>query len=126
MTGTCVRRRADDTVLTVTVLAGQAGLSLRGQADMLGTDALRSAIAALPANVREVHLELAALSFIDVGCTRELLALARRSARSRLILHQPPRPLTQLIRLLWPDCTPTPVPPGNGMENGPIVSIQAT
>lgn len=36
MTGTCVRRRADGTVLTVTVLDGQAGLSLRGEADMLG------------------------------------------------------------------------------------------
>jgi hypothetical protein len=126
VTGTCVRRRADGTVLTVTVLDGQAGLSLRGEADMLGTDALRSAIAGLPANVSEVHLELAALSFIDVGCTRELLALARCPARSRLILHQPPRAMTRLIRLLWPDSTPTPVPPGNGTEDGPIVSIQAT
>jgi STAS domain-containing protein len=125
VTGTRVRRRADDAAPTVTALVGQVGLSLRGQVDMLDADGLRAAIAALPADVREIHFDLSALSFIDVGCTRELLALARCPARPRLILHQPPATLIQLIRLLWPDRTPVPARPGHETEDRAIVSIQA-
>jgi hypothetical protein len=116
---------ANETGLTVTLLGSQGRLCLRGEADMLGADTLREAIAALPADLHEVHLELAALSFIDVCCTRELLALARRPARPRLILHQPPRSLTLLIRLLWPDCSQISPSPGNGTGKGPTVSQPA-
>jgi anti-anti-sigma regulatory factor len=117
---------ADETTLTVTLLENQAGLCLRGEADTLGAETLRQAIAALAAGVREVHLDLAALSFIDVCCTRELLTLARRPARPRLILHQPPPSLIRLIGLLGLDCSQVPAPPGNGTGNGSTVSIQAT
>ncbi len=117
---------ADDTALTVTRLENQAGLRLRGEADTLGAETLRAAIAVLAAGVREVHLDLAALSFIDVCCTRELLILARRPERPRLILHQPPPSLIRLIGLLGPDCSPVPAPPGTRTGDGPTVSIQAT
>ena len=118
--------RADDTVLTVTLLENPAGLCLRGEADTLGVETLRAAMAALPTGAREVNLDLAALSFIDVCCTRELLFLARRPARPRLILHQPPPSLIRLIGLLGSDCSPVPAPPGNRTGDGLTVSIQAT
>jgi len=118
--------RADDTVLTVTLLENPAGLCLRGEADTLGVETLRAAIAALPTGAREVNLDLAALSFIDVCCTRELLILAHRPERPRLILHQPPTSLIWLVGLLGSDCSPVPVPPGSGTGNGPTLSIQAT
>ena len=47
----------DATGLTVTSLESQAGLCSRGEADVLGVDALSEAIAALPADVGEVHLD---------------------------------------------------------------------
>jgi hypothetical protein len=125
MTLRCGRDPVDDTGLTVIVLECQAGLRLRGEADVLGADALREAIAALPADAGEVHLELAGLRFIDVCSTRELIALARRPARPRLILHQPPHTLTLLISLLWPDCRQIPAPSDSRTGDSAMVSIQA-
>lgn len=125
MTVTCVRHSAGSSGLTVTLLENQAGLGLRGEADMQNVDALRQAIAALPADVAEVHLELAELSFIDVRSTRELIALAHRPGRPVLILYQPPRCLTRLIRLLWPDCCQAPAPCDRPPENRAAVSIRA-
>ena len=125
MTVTHAQHVADGTGLTVTLLEDPAGLRLRGEADMLSAGALRDAIEALPADVREVHLELAQLTFIDVGSTRELLALARRPPRPCLTLHQPPPSLTRLIGLLWPGCHQVPAPSGSKTGNRPTVRIQA-
>jgi hypothetical protein len=116
---------ADRTGLTVTLLKNRAGLCLRGEADMQNVDDLREAIAALPADVAEVHLELAELRFIDVCSTRELIILAHRPARPLLILHQPPRGLTRLIRLLWPDCCRALESSGGCTECRATTSIQA-
>jgi anti-anti-sigma factor len=105
-------RSADVSRPAVAFLDGRAGLRLRGELDTLSTGALREAIAALPADLREVHLELAGLSFIDVGGTRVLLGLARCPQR-RLVLHQPPRSLLRLIHLLCPGCLLAPSPSGS-------------
>jgi hypothetical protein len=88
--------------LTVTVLTGCAGLRLTGEADLAGLDVLRSAIAVLPSGAQVIHLKLAALDFIDVCATRELVALAGRPSRPWVILHHPPRVLARLINLAWP------------------------
>ena len=125
MTVTCVWHSADSTGLTVALLENQVGLCVRGEADMTNVDALREAIAALPADAGEVRLELAELRFIDVCCTRELIALTRRRARPRLILHQPPYSLTLLIRLLWPECGQLPAPSDGRTGDRATVSIQA-
>jgi anti-anti-sigma regulatory factor len=124
-TATDARRLADGTGLTVTLLEDRPGLRLRGEADLLSADALREAVAALAAGPREVHFELAGLAFIDVAGTRELLALARRPPRPRLVLHQPPPSLIRLIRLLGPDCRQLSVPAGSRRRNRPVVIIEA-
>ena len=113
MTSTHRWHPADGTGLTVTLVDSQVGLRLHGEAEMRRFSTLREAIAALPADADEVHLELAKPNFIDVRSTRELIALAR-PAPPRLSLHQCPFSLTRPISLLWPGCCQLPVPPGNG------------
>jgi ABC-type transporter Mla MlaB component len=96
-----VFRSADGAWFTASLLEGRAGLRLAGDADVLSVRALRAAIAALPAGLHEVHLQLSGLDAIDVSAVRELLAIAQQPARPQLILHHPPAILLRLIRLLW-------------------------
>ena len=89
--------------LLITPLEGRVGLCLCGDGDLTSAAALRQALAALPPQADPIHLQLAALEFADVAATRELAALARRSARPVVILHDPPPVLIRVLRLLWPD-----------------------
>jgi hypothetical protein len=54
MTLRCGWGRVDGTGLTVTLLARQAGLCLRGEADLLSLDTLREAIAVLGPDCRQI------------------------------------------------------------------------
>jgi hypothetical protein len=76
---------------------------LDGEADMSAQGQLRQALAGLGVDEGAVHLELAGLRFIDVICTRELLALTARYPHVRLILHSPSATLIRMISLVWPD-----------------------
>lgn len=88
--------------LRVFPLAGRVGFRLTGEADVHTVEILRRATAELPPEAREIHLQLASLEFIDVAAARQLVALAERPARPRIILHYPPPILLWLIRLVWP------------------------
>jgi STAS domain len=90
-------------MLTVSPLAGRAGLRLDGEADLTSQDELQKALAALPPDAAEIHFELAGLKFIDVAATRVLIARTLQPPHPRLILHHPPPSLQRLIHLLWPD-----------------------
>ena len=90
--------------LRVTPLADQVGLRLSGEADWHTVEILRQAIAELPPEAGEIHLQLASLEFIDVAAARQLVALAERPGQALVVLHQPPSSLMWLISLLWPDC----------------------
>ena len=74
----------------VSQLSARTGLRLSGRADVDRVDLLRHAIAALPADADEIHLQLASLEFIDEAAARELVMLTARPARPRLVLHYPP------------------------------------
>ncbi|HTW05372.1 MAG TPA: STAS domain-containing protein [Streptosporangiaceae bacterium] len=87
----------------ISPLTGCTGLRLNGEADMHTAEALRKALAELPPDASEIHLQLAGLEFIDVAAARHLAALAIRLSRPTVILHCPPPPLILLLRLLWPD-----------------------
>ena len=89
--------------LTIRPLRGRAGLMLAGEADITTRDALHAALAALKADgAGEVHLDLAGLRFIDVSCTRELIAITGRHPPARLIAHDPPPCLLRLTALIYP------------------------
>jgi hypothetical protein len=92
--------------LTISPLPGCTGLILTGEADLTAQDRLRAALAPLPADgTGEIHLDLAGLRFIDVACTRELIALTGRHPAARLIAHHPPASLLRITALLYPDAT---------------------
>jgi len=89
--------------LSVSQLEGRTGLRLSGQVDLCTVGILQQAIAALPADAAEIHLQLASLEYIDVAAARELVMLTRRPARPRLVLHYPPPVVLRLLRLCWPE-----------------------
>src|SRR5437762_2228757 len=92
--------------LTICPLPGCTGLILDGEADLTVKDTLRAALAALPANgTGAIHLDLAGLRFIDIACTRELIALTGRHPAARLIAHHPPASLLRITALLYPEAT---------------------
>jgi hypothetical protein len=95
-----VFRSADGAWFTVSLLEGRVGLRLAGDADVLSVRVLREAIAALPTDLGEVHLQLSGLDAIDLSAVRELIAIARQPSRPRVILHHPPPALLRIIRLV--------------------------
>ncbi|HEX3957444.1 MAG TPA: STAS domain-containing protein [Trebonia sp.] len=84
----------------VSQLSARTGLRLSGRADLDTVDLLKHMIAALPADVGEIHLQLASLEFIDEATARELVMLTDRPTRPRLVLHYPP---DVMLRLHWPE-----------------------
>jgi anti-anti-sigma regulatory factor len=94
--------------LAIRPLRGRAGLVLAGEADITTRDALRAALAALPADgAGDIHLDLTGLRFIDVCCTRELIAITERHPAVRLIAHDPPPCLRRITALLYPHASIT-------------------
>ena len=92
--------------LTIRPLQGRAGLMLAGEADITTLDALRAALAALPADgAGDIHLDLTGLRFIDVSCTRELIAITERHPAVRLIAHDPPASLLRITALIYPQAS---------------------
>ena len=89
--------------LAVSRLDGRTGLCLAGEADLCTASVLKQAIAALPPDAAEIHLQLAGLEFIDVAAARELVMLASRPARPRLVLHYPPPVMLRVLALCWPE-----------------------
>jgi hypothetical protein len=87
----------------VSQLSARTGLRLSGRADLDTVDQLRHAIAALPVDAGEIHLQLASLEFIDEAAARELVVLTARPTRPRLVLHYPPPVMLSLLRLRWPE-----------------------
>jgi STAS domain/Hemerythrin HHE cation binding domain len=120
----CPAARPD--VLTIRPLPGRTGLALSGEADFTARDTLHAALAALPAGgTGEIHLDLTGLRFIDVCCTRELIAVTNRHHAMRLVAHHPPASLLRIIDLLYPqasiefDDSSGPLPPAVSGRNEP-------
>ena len=104
--------------LTIRPLQGRAGLMLAGEADITTRDALRAALAALPADgTGDIHLDLTGLRFIDLSCTRELIAITERHPAVRLIAHDPPASLLRITGLVYPEAKIT-IIAGSGRDTG--------
>jgi hypothetical protein len=94
--------------LTIRPLQGRVGLMLAGEADITTQDALRAALAALAADgTGDIHLDLTGLRFIDLSCTRELIAITGRHPAVRLIAHDPPASLLRITALTYPQANIT-------------------
>jgi hypothetical protein len=92
--------------LTVSPMADRTGLILSGEADISSRGDVRSAVASLPAQAGEIHFELGGLRFIDISTLRELLVAARRPGQPKVVLHDPPPMLQQLLELVWGEGDP--------------------
>jgi hypothetical protein len=93
-------------VLAIRPLPDRTGLIIAGEADLTVKDMLRAELAALPADeAGDIHLDLAGLRFIDVACTRELIAVTSRHPAARVIIHHPPAALLRITALLFPDAS---------------------
>jgi hypothetical protein len=115
--------------LAIRPLRGRAGLMLAGEADITTRDALRAALAALPADgAGDIHLDLTGLRFIDLCCTRELIAFTGRHPAVRLIAHDPPACLRRITALLYPQASITFTAgsrPGTGTAGSPAAAGKA-
>jgi anti-anti-sigma regulatory factor len=90
--------------LAIHPLHGRTGLRLAGEADCAARDRLHAALAALPADrAGDIHLDLTGLRFIDLCCTRELVAITERHPGVRIIVYRPPATLRRIIALLYPE-----------------------
>ena len=84
-----------------TVADGQVVVHLAGELDLAQADAVRRILVA-EAQTSRVVVDLAELSFIDLGGVRALHAAQRAASEcgSTLLLVSPPRCLKRLVRLM--------------------------
>jgi hypothetical protein len=88
--------------LAIASLPDRFGLRLTGDADLSTREALETALDRLAGCDDDVHLELAGLAFADVGAVTVLVhAAGRRPPGRRIVLHDAPVTLRQIMTLLW-------------------------
>jgi ABC-type transporter Mla MlaB component len=89
------------TPLTVAPLVGRNGFRLCGEVDLSSRPTLENALRRLDED-GDVHVDLAEVTFIDVGGMTALVNTATRlPADQRLVLHHPPAHLRSVVRLMW-------------------------
>lgn len=90
-------------VLRVESLPDRTGVRVAGEVDATVRDSWHAALAPLADVDGDVHLDLTALTFIDVRGVAELVDLADGLGEERqMVLHQPPPVLRQVMDALWP------------------------
>ncbi|GAA2725276.1 MULTISPECIES: STAS domain-containing protein [Streptomyces] len=90
--------------LVVRTLGEPPGLRIAGEVSLRTHPAWEGALASLPAGGSEVHLELSALTFVDVfGATTLALAAQRLGAGRRLVVDRPPPSLRRVLETFWSD-----------------------
>jgi anti-anti-sigma factor len=88
--------------LTIVPLAGRTGFRLIGEVDLFTRPGLEEALCRIADDSDDVHVDLADLTFIDVGGMTALAgAAARLNADQQLVLHHPPGEVRRILSLLW-------------------------
>ncbi|MER5294981.1 STAS domain-containing protein [Streptomyces pharetrae] len=90
--------------LTVSPLAERRGVRAAGEVGLSTHQVWERALEEIVQQGEEVcHVELSAVTFVDVAGAGALVAAARRlPPDSRLVLHRPPPALCRTLELLWP------------------------
>ncbi|MFD5566416.1 STAS domain-containing protein [Streptomyces cadmiisoli] len=94
--------------LTAAPLAGPRGVRAAGEVGLTTRDVWDHVLDQLDRIVREgeevCHLELSAVTFVDVAGAGALAEAARRLPDGhRIVLHGPPSALCRTLELFWPD-----------------------
>lgn len=102
----------DDGVLRITRIPGSGltpGLSARyalaGEIDESTVGGLAGKLAEITAELREVHLDLAALDYSDLAGLRVIVQLAA-AGRCRVVLHEVPHHLRAVLGIVGWDTAP--------------------
>jgi anti-anti-sigma regulatory factor len=83
-------------------MTGQVGAHLHGDVDLATVPVLEAALDKLVAGNGDVHLGLAGLHFVDLSGASVLVAAATQLGPDRrLVLHDPPARLSQLLDGFW-------------------------
>ncbi|MBX9395307.1 STAS domain-containing protein [Streptomyces sp. TRM72054] len=91
--------------LTVAPLAERFGVRAAGEVGLATRGIWERALEEVVRDGRAVcHLELAAVTFVDVAGAGVLVDAARRlPAGRRIVVHRPPPALCRTLELFWPD-----------------------
>lgn len=87
-------------------------LRLAGDMDTVTHAGLVAALDRVAGQPADIHIDLAGVDFCDVACLRALVLLSHASHQNpdqpgrRVILHQPPAELKNLLQILGWDTTP--------------------
>ena len=87
-------------------------LRLAGDMDAVTQAGLAAALDRFADQPADIHIDLAGVDFCDVACLRALVLLSHPSHQDpgqrgrRVILHQPPAELKNLLQILGWDSTP--------------------
>jgi anti-anti-sigma factor len=96
----------DDGALRITQIPGLgSGFALAGEIDEAAFPALARRLDEIVAGLDEVHLNLAALDYIDLAGLRIIVALAD-SGRRRVVLHQVHPHLQTILNIVGWDTAP--------------------
>jgi anti-anti-sigma regulatory factor len=89
------RRSATPVAVTTARRGAVLWITVAGEADLISREVLRNELAAIPVDeVESVHLHVADLTFVDVGCLRELARFAVRvQSTGRRVLTCQARPV---------------------------------
>lgn len=89
------RRSVSTVTVTSTGRGAVVWVTVAGEADLISREVLRTGLAEVPLDdVESVHLHVADLTFVDVGCLRELSRFAVRvRSTGRLVLTCQARPV---------------------------------
>ena len=80
------------------------GVGLKGEFDILNRAHLDVALSRLVALGREIHLDMSAVGFADLGTVASIAVGAAGSLPSgqHVILHRPPWTVLRILDLIWP------------------------
>ncbi|WP_405719762.1 STAS domain-containing protein [Streptomyces sp. NBC_01537] len=99
-------------VLDIRPLADRHGVRASGEVCLPTYVAWERALDELVGHDGDVHLELSAITYVDVaGATAMAAAAGRLGEGRRMVLHRPPQVLRRTLQIFWPGLTAIEVTP---------------
>jgi ABC-type transporter Mla MlaB component len=82
----------------------RVGVRLVGELDVSNRTVIHRVLAGFAGTEADVYLDLARLTFIDVGAFTALAAFAQQHQPHRVVLQQPSSLIARLVSRIWPEC----------------------
>jgi anti-anti-sigma regulatory factor len=117
----------DDGVLRITCIGSPASLAIAGEIDEYTHEALVDTLRNLTDGLHEIHINLADMAYCDLAGLRAIILLAGGSTShggggTRLVLHEAPGYLKNILQILGWDTTPGLAIEEPGQRSAPALS----